>query len=115
MIDLIHDRRNKGCLFTHPRCRKSHLIKSPARTPLSALCNQLNHLSCLHYAGIAVAQYTAVMIAQSASQTEKTADLRSVHTSNLPELFDRWGSLVSWDARFNFIGRYPSRTAYQDT
>src|SRR5262249_35250641 len=31
------------------------------------------------------------MIAQNAPQSEKTADLRSVHTSNLPELFDQLG------------------------
>jgi uncharacterized protein (TIGR03032 family) len=31
------------------------------------------------------------MIAQTAPQSEKTADLRSVHTSNLPELFDQLG------------------------
>src|SRR5262249_5927589 len=42
-------------------------------------------------AGIAVAHYANVMIAQNAPQSEKTADLRSVHTSNLPELFDQLG------------------------
>jgi uncharacterized protein (TIGR03032 family) len=31
------------------------------------------------------------MIAQNAPQSEKTADLRSVHTSNLPALFDQLG------------------------
>ncbi len=31
------------------------------------------------------------MMAQNAPQSEKTADLRSVHTSNLPELFDQLG------------------------
>src|SRR5262249_60288325 len=31
------------------------------------------------------------MMAQSAPQSENTADLRSVHTSNLPELFDQLG------------------------
>ena len=31
------------------------------------------------------------MMAQNAPQPEKTADLRSVHTSNLPELFDQLG------------------------
>src|SRR5262249_53343001 len=31
------------------------------------------------------------MTPQSAPQVEKTAELRSVHTSNLPELFDQLG------------------------
>ena len=31
------------------------------------------------------------MMAQSEPQSEKTADLRSVHTSNLPELFEQLG------------------------
>ena len=31
------------------------------------------------------------MMAQSEPQLEKTADLRSVHTSNLPELFEQLG------------------------
>src|SRR5262249_42226815 len=34
------------------------------------------------------------MIAQNAAQSENTADLRSVHTSNLPELFDQLGISV---------------------
>ena len=31
------------------------------------------------------------MMAQSEPQSEKTADLRSVHTSNLPEIFEQLG------------------------
>jgi hypothetical protein len=41
--------------------------------------------------GTAVADYATVMMTPTASQSETAADLRSVHTSNLPELFDKLG------------------------
>jgi hypothetical protein len=43
-----------------------------------------------------MASYGTVMIAHNAPQSEQTADLRSVHTSNLPELFDQLGMSLIW-------------------
>ena len=81
----------QGVSFYTPMLSK----KPPYQTSIGflfyPLSHQLNHLARLIQTGITVADYIAVMMAQSAPPSGKTSDLRSVHTSNLPELFDQLG------------------------
>ena len=75
-------------LFKHLWCRKNTLWNCPASFfVISSL--SCNDLAFLFSTGTAVADYVTVMMTQNAPQSEKTADLRSVHTSNLPALFDQ--------------------------
>jgi uncharacterized protein (TIGR03032 family) len=58
---------------------------------LSRLSHQLNNLVFFSPLALWLLNGSTAMTPQTAPQSENTADLRSVHTSNLPELFEQLG------------------------
>ena len=58
---------------------------------INRFTHQLNDLVFFSLLALRLLNGSTAMMAQSESQSEKTADLRSVHTSNLPEIFEQLG------------------------